>query len=69
MKNVMHTALNIADPDGFYENLVRLHQGLTDEESQKLNARLILLMANQIGNREVLDEILAWAAWERALAE
>lgn len=47
--------LNIADPDGFYEKLIALHEGLSDEQSQLANARLILLMANQIGDQAVLE--------------
>ena len=45
---------NIADPDGFYAELLALHDGLTDDESQALNARLILVLANHIGARNVL---------------
>lgn len=56
------TTPNIPDPDGFYAQLVSLHDGLTAERSAALNARLILLLANQIGDREVLSEALAAAA-------
>jgi hypothetical protein len=58
----MRTNPNIADPDDFYARLIALHDGLGPEESQAINARLILLMANQIGDKEVLDEILAAAS-------
>lgn len=51
--------LNIPDPDGFYAALLALHAGLTPEESLKLDAKLILLLANQIGDAAVLREILA----------
>ena len=57
----MQTQLNLADPDGFYEELVRIHEDLTESESQKLNAKLILMMANQIGNKVILAEILEGA--------
>ncbi|WP_299729425.1 DUF2783 domain-containing protein [uncultured Tateyamaria sp.] len=50
---------NIPDPDGFYDELLRAHEGLSDEESAALNARLILTLANQIGDREVLRAALA----------
>lgn len=56
------TTPNIPDPDGFYAELVSLHDGLTAERSAALNARLILLLANQIGDREVLSEALSAAA-------
>ena len=45
---------NIDDPDGFYAELIDLHEGLSDADSQALNARLILLLANHIGDRDVL---------------
>ncbi len=45
---------NIPDPDGFYDELLAAHEGLTAEESAALNARLILLLANHIGDRDVL---------------
>lgn len=49
---------NIAAPDDFYEALVDAHRGLTDAQSELLNARLVLLLANHVGNREVLSEAL-----------
>lgn len=52
---------NIADQDGFYAELIDAHDGLSDEESQALNARLILILANHIGDRTVLTEALATA--------
>ena len=50
----MKTNLNLQDADGFYEQLLDAHQGLTPEQSELLNARLILLLANQIGDAKVL---------------
>lgn len=55
------TAANIADPDGFYAELIGVHEGLDDAESAALNARLILILANHIGDRDVLREALAAA--------
>ncbi|MGR3466952.1 MAG: DUF2783 domain-containing protein [Shimia sp.] len=49
---------NIADPDGFYDELLAAHEGLSDEESVALNARLVLLLANHVGDRGVLQEAL-----------
>ena len=54
----MKTSLNLQDADGFYEQLLDAHQGLTEEQSALLNARLILLLANQIGDRAILEEAL-----------
>lgn len=50
----MKTTLHFQDADTFYEQLLDAHTGLDREQSELLNARLILLLANQIGNREVL---------------
>ena len=52
---------NIPDPDGFYDELLDVHQGLTKEDSAALNARLILILANHIGDRDVLRTALAAA--------
>jgi len=54
----MKTALHLQDADGFYELLLDAHQGLSREESELLNARLILLLANQIGDAQVLKECI-----------
>ena len=57
----MRTDPNIADADGFYEALVAAHEGLSDEESNDLNARLVLLLANQVGDAKVLLACIAEA--------
>jgi len=57
----MNTAPNFQDADGFYERLLDAHQGLSREQSELLNARLILLLANQIGNAQVLGNCIAAA--------
>jgi len=57
----LNLELNIADHDAFYERLIDTHNGLTDEESQTLNAKLILLLANHIGDSDVLKEALTMA--------
>lgn len=53
---MMKTTLNLPDADGFYEQLLDAHQGLTPEQSELLNARLILLLANQVGDAKVLKQ-------------
>lgn len=52
---------NIAVPDEFYEALIDMHRDLSDEQSQLVNAKLILLLANHIGDAEVLREAMAAA--------
>jgi len=54
----MKTALNLQDPDGFYEQLLDAHQGLSREQSELLNARLVLLLANQLGDARLLRECI-----------
>jgi Protein of unknown function (DUF2783) len=57
----LQTEPNIEAPDDFYEALLDAHQGLSDEQSHDLNARLVLLLANQVGRLDVLKEALAAA--------
>jgi len=47
--------------DEFYERLIAAHQGLSERQSGALNARLILLLANQIGDRTIVAQALAAA--------
>ena len=58
----MKTALNLQDADSFYEQLLDAHQGLGPQQSELLNARLILLLANQVGDAKVLRECIEAAA-------
>ena len=60
---------NAAVSDDFYEALLGMHVGLNDEQSELLNAKLILLLANHIGDREVLAEALAMARKSVAMAQ
>jgi hypothetical protein len=52
---------NIPDVDGFYAALLDTHEGLTDAESSAFNARLVLVLANHIGDREALGQALELA--------
>jgi hypothetical protein len=58
----LNTAPNIANPDDFYAELLAVHEGLSKAQSDAVNARLILLLANHIGDREVLSEALECSA-------
>ncbi len=49
---------NIPDPDGFYDELLGAHTGLSKADSDALNARLILILANHVGDRAVLRQAL-----------
>ncbi len=55
---------NIDGPDDFYAELLETHDGLTTEQSNALNARLILILANHIGDRKVLSQALGAARKE-----
>ena len=52
----LRTEPNLDDPDGFYEELLSLHEGRSKDESDAINARLVLILANHIGDRKVLRE-------------
>jgi Protein of unknown function (DUF2783) len=52
---------NVADPDGLYAAIIDAHADLTEAESVALNVRLVLLLANHIGDPAVLAEALAVA--------
>lgn len=56
------SALHAFTPgDDFYEALIEAHRGLSDADSRLLNARLVLLLANHVGDLRVLREALAAA--------
>lgn len=52
------TETNLISPDDFYEALIDTHRDLSNEQSQELNAALILLLANHLGDMDVLREAL-----------
>ncbi|AHM03210.1 hypothetical protein roselon_00794 [Roseibacterium elongatum DSM 19469] len=55
------TTPNIEDPDGFYAALLAAHEGLDEAQSNALNAQLILILTNHIGDMEVLQAAFALA--------
>lgn len=62
MNMPLNLAPNITDPDSFYDELLLAHENLTKEESDALNARLILVLSNHIGTRTILSAALNAAA-------
>lgn len=52
---------NLADADAVYASIVAAHRGLDAEASAALNARLVLLLANHIGEDGVIREAIAAA--------
>jgi len=57
----LETEPNIPAPDDFYQALIDAHAGLDDRCSAALNARLVLLLANHVGDLEALREAIALA--------
>jgi hypothetical protein len=57
----LNVEANFTDPDAFYASLTDLHRDLDRQESESANARLILLLANHIGDLTVLEEALTIA--------
>lgn len=58
----LNTVPNMNNPDDFYALLLEAHAGKSAEESSALNAKLVLLFANHIGDMDVLREALSHAA-------
>jgi Protein of unknown function (DUF2783) len=57
----LETESRLPDPDQAYRMLIEAHRGLCDEESAALNTRLVLILANHVGDAEVLAEAIALA--------
>jgi hypothetical protein len=57
----LDTASRFPDPDRAYRALIEAHRGLSDAESALLNTRLVLILANHIGDLGVLEEAIALA--------
>jgi Protein of unknown function (DUF2783) len=55
------TASQFPDPDVAYAALVDAHRNLSDQASAALNARLVLILANHVGDPDVLREAIALA--------
>jgi hypothetical protein len=58
---VLETESRLPDPDQAYRLLIEAHRGLSDEESAALNTRLVLILANQLGDPQALAEAIALA--------
>lgn len=58
----LRTNAGFTDADSAYRALIDAHRGLSEEDSAVLNTRLVLILANHIGDRQVLDEAIRLAA-------
>ena len=57
-----YTEINkIIEPDEFYDDLIKAHEGLSDDQSRQFNSRLILLMSNQIADNKKLRSLITLA--------
>ena len=65
---MLHTEAHLDWPDDFYEALIDAHRDLSTGQGQELNAKLVLLLANHIGDLAVLKQALA-AARSNTLAQ
>jgi hypothetical protein len=54
----MKTEATFSDADGFYEKLLDAQQGLDEAQLRLFNARLVLLLANQVGDDRVLEQCI-----------
>ena len=57
----LRTKPRLADPDGFYAALMEAHRDLDEVASRRLDARLVILLANHIGDDAVLREAISLA--------
>ena len=61
MSGKLRTESAFERPDDFYDLLIATHRGLDDQQSAMVNAKLILLLTNHIGDLDVIGEALALA--------
>ena len=52
---------NLVDPDGFYQELIESQRELSDDQADMLNSKLVLILANHVGDRAVLREAISLA--------
>ena len=57
----LSTGSNFARPDDAFRAIVEAHRGLTDEQSADFDAALVLILANHVGDIDVLREAIALA--------
>jgi Protein of unknown function (DUF2783) len=55
---MLNTNPNFAKPDEIYAKLISAHEGLAEQESHAMNARLVLLLMNHIGDQAVIEQAL-----------
>lgn len=59
---MLNTKPNIEQPDLFYKQLAQMYENLSEEQSLLVSSKLILLLANHIGDHQILSEAISIAA-------
>lgn len=54
----LETKPNISDPDGFYEELIDSQRDMSKSEAELMNCKLVLILANHVGDRTILREAI-----------
>ena len=54
----LQSKLNIADHDAFYKELIDSQRDMNEEQAELMNAKLVLILANQVGDRELLRQAI-----------
>ena len=57
----LNLSANIKNPDDFYEKLIDMQRDLSEDEVQMANAKLILILANHIGDQQIIDAAIKLA--------
>ena len=57
----LDTTPRLSDPDALFALLIEAHRDLPDDQSRRLDAKLVLLLANHIGDMDVLRQALTLA--------
>jgi len=52
---------NLPDPDGFYQELIDSQREMDDAQAERMNCKLVLILANHIGDREIIREAIRLA--------
>ena len=66
--SALNTENNFLSPDDFYERLIDAHRDLSPEQSHAMNAALVLLLANHIGDMQVIEQAFEQARLSLATA-
>lgn len=66
---MLNLSPNSPDPDGFYQELIDSQRDMSEAEAEMMNCKLILILANHIGDRDVLRQAIATAAKKSGAAK